>query len=72
MIMKKVAKSVKRWPLYSYLHKKVAKPENVTKPGNVAFVLIFRASPEGRIGVSSYTWEGCHLGGIKRIPWPGS
>ena len=33
---------------------------------------IFRASPEGRTGVSSYTGEGRHLGGIIGIPWPGS
>ena len=33
---------------------------------------IFRASPEGRIGVSIYTGEGCHLGGIIGIPWSGS
>ena len=32
----------------------------------------FRASPEGRTGVSSYTGEGRHLGGIIGIPWPGS
>jgi len=32
----------------------------------------FRASPEGRIGVSIYTGEGCHLGGIIGIPWSGS
>jgi len=31
----------------------------------------FRASPEGRTGVSSYTGEGRHLGGIIGIPWPG-
>jgi len=31
-----------------------------------------RASPEGRTGVSSYTGEGRHLGGIIGIPWPGS
>jgi len=57
--------------LYDF-YKKVAKPENVTKPENGAFVLIFRAFLEGRTGVSSYTGEGCHLGGIIRIPWPGS
>ena len=34
--------------------------------------LFFRASPEGRIGVSIYTGEGCHLGGIIGIPWSGS
>jgi len=34
---------------------------------------LFRASPEGRTGVSSYTGEeGRHLGGIIGIPWPGS
>jgi len=27
---------------------------------------------EGRTGVSSYTGEGRHLGGIIGIPWPGS
>jgi hypothetical protein len=32
----------------------------------------FFAPPEGRIGVSCYTGEGCHLGGITGIPWPGS
>ena len=32
----------------------------------------FHASPEGRTGVSSYTGEGRHLGGIIGIPWPGS
>jgi len=32
----------------------------------------FCASPEGRTGVSSYTGEGRHLGGIIGIPWPGS
>jgi hypothetical protein len=32
----------------------------------------FRASPEGRIGVSIYTGEWCHLGGIIGIPWSGS
>jgi hypothetical protein len=32
----------------------------------------FRASPEERIGVSIYTGEGCHLGGIIGIPWSGS
>ena len=32
----------------------------------------FYASPEGRTGVSSYTGEGRHLGGIIGIPWPGS
>jgi hypothetical protein len=32
----------------------------------------FRASPDGRTGVSSYTGEGRHLGGIIGIPWPGS
>jgi len=31
----------------------------------------FYASPEGT-GVSSYTGEGRHLGGIIGIPWPGS
>ena len=30
----------------------------------------FCASPEGRTGVSSYTGEGRHLGGIIGIPWP--
>jgi len=30
----------------------------------------FFAPPEGRIGVSCYTGEGCHLGGITGIPWP--
>ena len=35
-------------------------------------LLLFRASPEGRIGVSIYTGEGCHLGGIIGIPWAGS
>ena len=33
---------------------------------------IFHASPEGRTGVSSYTGEGRHLGGVIGIPWPGS
>jgi hypothetical protein len=32
----------------------------------------FRASPEGRIVVSIYTGEGCHLGGIIGNPWAGS
>ena len=33
--------------------------------------ILFRASPEERTGVSSYTEEGRHLGGIIGIPWPG-
>ena len=33
-------------------------------------MMIFHASPEGRTGVSSYTGEGRHLGGIIGIPWP--
>jgi len=36
------------------------------------YPLFFHASPEGRTGVSSYTGEGRHLGGIIGIPWPGS
>ena len=28
------------------------------------WIFLFRAPPEGRIGVSIYTGEGCHLGGI--------
>jgi len=31
-------------------------------------MMIFHASPEGRTGVSSYTGEGRHLGGIIGIP----
>ena len=34
------------------------------------YPLFFHASPEGRTGVSSYTGEGRHLGGIIGIPWP--
>ena len=35
------------------------------------FLVLVCASPEGRAGVSSYTGEGRHLGGIIGIPWPG-
>ena len=34
--------------------------------------IFFCASSEGRTGVSSYSGEGRHLGGIIGIPWPGS
>ena len=40
--------------------------------GSDRTILTFCASPEGRTGVSSYTGEGRHLGGIIGIPWPGS
>jgi hypothetical protein len=39
---------------------------------NRIILLFFFASPEGRTGISSYKGEGCHLGGIIGIPWPGT
>ena len=53
--------------MWNALSQKDTQPSQTCSEG-----YIFRASPEGRTGVSSYTGEGRHLGGIIGIPWPGS
>jgi hypothetical protein len=47
-------------------------PNDVTFEKKKKKEIFFRASPEGRIGVSIYSGEGCHLGSIIGIPWSGS